>query len=125
MSKYRLRDNYLRFYVKYIEPKMDLINSGLYEDLFFEDLPGWSTIIGLQFENLVLNNIRTIQHILQISSSSVLSAAPYFQHQTQKLKGCQVNLLIQCSYTVYVCEVKLRKKITSEVIEEVREKIVD
>ena len=71
----------------------------------------------------MLNNIRTIQHILQISSSSVLSAAPYFQHQTQKLKGCQVDLLIQCSYTVYVCEVKLRKKITSEVIEEVREKI--
>ncbi len=123
MSKYRLRDNYLRFYVKYIEPKLNLINSGIYEDLFFEDLPGWSTIIGLQFENLVLNNIRIIQNILQISPSSVLSAAPYFQHQTQKQKGCQVDLLIQCSYTVYVCEAKLRKKITSEVIDEVMEKI--
>lgn len=123
MSKYRLRDNYIRFYLKYIEPKLEFINSGLYEDLFFEDFPGWTTIMGLQFENLVLNNIRTIQHLLQISSSSVLSAAPYFQHQTKKIKGCQVDLLIQCPYTIYVIEVKLRAKITSEVIEEVREKM--
>lgn len=123
VSKYRLKDNYLRFYLKYIEPKKDLIENGLYEDLFLEDLPEWFTIMGFQFENLVLNNLRSLQHLLQISSSSVFSAAPYFQHQTKRQKGCQIDLLIQCRYSVYICETKFRQKITPEVIDEVMEKI--
>lgn len=123
LSRYRLKDNYLRFYLKYIEPKKDLIEKGLYEDLFLEDLPEWNTIIGLQFENLILNNLRSIQHLLQIPSSTVLSAAPYFQHATQRRRGCQVDLLIQCKYSIYICECKFGKKISSKVIEEVMEKI--
>lgn len=123
LSKYRLKDNYLRFFLKYIDPKLDLISSGLYEDLFLEDLPEWPTIMGLQFENLVLNNLRTLQKLLHISSSSVLSAAPYFQHETQKQKGCQIDLLIQCRYSLYVCETKCRQKITPDVIEKIMEKI--
>lgn len=123
LSRYRLKDNYIRFYLKYIEPKKELIHSGLYDDLFLEDLPEWHTIMGLQFENLVLNNLRTIQHLLNISSSSVLSASPYFQHETKKYKACQVDLLIQCRYSIYVGEIKCRQKITSEVIDEVAEKI--
>ncbi|MCE5293939.1 MAG: hypothetical protein LLF94_04940 [Chlamydiales bacterium] len=123
LSRYRLKDNYIRFYLKYIEPKKELIHSGLYEDLFLEDLPEWHTIIGLQFENLVLNNLRTIQNLLDISSSSILSASPYFQHETKKHKACQVDMLIQCRYSIYVCEIKCRQKITSEVIDEVSEKI--
>jgi AAA+ ATPase superfamily predicted ATPase len=123
LSTYRLKDNYLRFYLKYIEPKRGLIDPGLYEDLFLEDLPEWSTIMGLQFENLVLNNLRFLQHLLQISSSSVLSAAPYFQHRTKRQKACQIDLLIQCRYSLYVCEVKFAQKITPEVIDQVMEKI--
>jgi len=123
LSRYRLKDNYIRFYLKYIEPKKELIQSGLYEDLFLDDLPEWPTIMGLQFENLVLNNLRTIQHLLGISSSSVLSAAPYFQHETKKQRACQVDLLIQCRYSLYVCETKCRQKITPVVIDEVEEKI--
>ena len=123
LSKYRLKDNYLRFHLKYIEPKRELIENGLYEQLFLDDLPGWPTIMGLQFENLVLNNLSSIQHILQIPSSSILSAAPYFQKETQREKSCQIDLLIQCRYSIYVCEIKFRQKINTDVIEEVREKI--
>ena len=123
MSRYRLSDNYLRFYLKYIEPKRELIENGLYEQLFLDDLPEWPTIMGLQFENLVLNNLSSIQHILQISSSSILSAAPYFQNETKRHKSCQIDLLIQCRYSIYVCEIKFRQKINTDVIEEVKEKI--
>ena len=123
LSKYRLKDNYLRFYLKYIEPKRELIENGLYEQLFLDDLPEWPTIMGLQFENLVLNNLSSIQHILQISSSSILSAAPYFQNETKRHKSCQIDLLIQCRYSIYVCEIKFRQKINTDVIEEVKEKI--
>jgi hypothetical protein len=123
LSKFRLRDNYLRFYLKYIEPKKHLIEQGLYEDLFLEDLPEWNTIIGFQFENLILNNLPSIQRILQIAPSSIFSAAPYFQHKTKRAEACQIDLLIQCRYVVYVCEVKCGQKISPDVIDQVAEKI--
>lgn len=123
ISRFRLKDNYLRFYLKYIDPKKHLIEQGIYEDLFLEDLPEWNTIVGLQFENLVLNNLSAVRRFLQLSSSSVLSAAPYFQNQTKRHKGCQIDLLIQCRYALYVCKIKFSQKISTEIIEEVSEKI--
>ncbi len=122
-SKYRLRDNYLRFYLKYIDPKKHLIDQGLYEDLFLEDLPQWQTILGYQFENLVLNNLPVLLKHLHIAPSSVLSAAPYFQKATNRKKACQIDLLIQCRQSIYLCEIKFRNKITPEVIDEVNDKI--
>lgn len=121
--KYRLRDNYLRFYLKYIDPKKELINQGLYQDLHLEELPEWQTIMGLQFENLVLNNLSAIQRLLQISPTSVLSASPYYQHKTLRKEACQIDLLIQTKHTLYVCEIKFRKQIPLSVVEEVKEKI--
>lgn len=123
LYKYRLKDNYLRFYFNYIEPKKLLIEQGIYHGLYLEELPEWLTIMGLQFENLVLNNVRAIQHMLQISPASVLSISPYFQHKTQRTEGCQIDLLIQTRYTVYVCEIKFRKKIPLSVVDELKEKI--
>src|SRR5207237_302774 len=52
-----------------------------------------------------------------------LSASPYFQNETKKHKACQIDLLLQCRYSIYVCEIKCRSKITSDVIAEVTEKI--
>lgn len=123
LSKFRLKDNYLRFYLKYIEPKKHLIEQGLYEDLFLEDLPEWNIMIGFQFENLVLNNLSSVQHLLQLPSSNVLSAAPYFQKKTKRNDACQIDLLIQCRYAIYVCEIKFGQKISSDVIKEMSEKI--
>lgn len=123
LSKYRLKDNYLRFYLKYIEPKKNLIEQNIYDDLHLEDLPEWNTIMGLQFENLVLNNLHSIQQLLDISPSSILSAAPYFQLPSQRRKGCQIDLMIQSRYCIYVCEIKFSPKISSEVLDEMLEKI--
>ncbi len=39
LYKYRLKDNYLRFYINYIEPKKQLIEQGSYCDLHLEELP--------------------------------------------------------------------------------------
>jgi len=123
LSKYRLSDNYLRFYLKYILPKKKLIDQDMYADLHLENLPGWDTVLGLQFENLILNNLSLIVKRLGIAPSSILSAAPYFQYTTQRQKGCQIDLLIQTIHTIYVCEIKLRKIISASVIGEVKEKI--
>ena len=49
LSHYRLKDNYLRFYLKYIEPNKKKI-----EKQELKLLPQWQSAMGLQFENLVL-----------------------------------------------------------------------
>lgn len=100
-----------------------MIEQGLYENLFLEDLPEWNTIVGFQFENLVLNNLSSVQHLLQIAPSSLLSAASFFQHKTKRIEACQVDLLIQCRYAIYICEIQFGQKISSEVIDQVSEKI--
>jgi len=123
LSRYRLSDNYIRFYLKYIEPKSNLIEKGLYDEIDLERLSGWYSIMGLQFQNLVLNNLPAIIKQLKIPAESIISASPYFQNKTKNHKACQIDLLIQTKHSLYVCEIKFRKKIPSSVIEETLDKI--
>jgi AAA+ ATPase superfamily predicted ATPase len=122
-SKYRLRDNYLRFYLKYIEPKRALITKNIYHEAHLENLPEWQSIMGLQFENLVLNNLLGVIKHLNIAPETIISAAPYFQSVTTRQKAIQIDLLIHTQYTLYVCEIKFRKKIGTEIIDNMAEKI--
>ena len=121
--RFRLSDNYLRFYLKYIKPIELQIEQGLYRFVNLESFPGWETIMGFQFENLVLNNIQSVCGAIGISMSAIKSASPYFQKKTQKFQGCQIDLLIETRYTLYVCEIKFRKKIDKSVISDVSQKI--
>ena len=123
LSKYRLRDNYLRFYLKYIEPKKSLIEQNIYDSAHLENLPQWNTIMGLQFENLVLNNLPSIIKRLNIAPETIVSAAPYLQNKTKRQQGVQIDLLIHTQHTIYICEIKFRKKITTSIIDDVAEKI--
>lgn len=123
LGTYRLKDNYLRFYLKYIEPKKEQILKGLYDTVALENLPQWETMMGYQFENLVLGNMKNILELLSIPREQALSAGPYFQNQTKRNKGCQIDLLIETSHTLYICEVKFKKHISKTVIPEVQEKI--
>lgn len=121
LSRFRLRDNYLRFYLKYIEPKKELIEKGLFKGL----PPSWLSLMGLQFENLVLNHLSEIIKVLNIPVQEVVAAGSYLQTKTKKRQKCQVDLLIQTKYNqLYVCEIKFAKsEISLEVIKEVKEKI--
>ncbi len=62
ISQYRLRDNYLRFYLKYILPYKQRIEIEEMASL----PPGWQSILGLQFENLVVNNRNLLHRMLNI-----------------------------------------------------------
>ena len=77
VGKYRLRDNYTRFYLKYIAEHKGEIERGVFRYMSLEHLPGWNTIMGLQFENLVVNNAMELVPFLGLGNSIVLSAAPY------------------------------------------------
>jgi AAA+ ATPase superfamily predicted ATPase len=123
VNTYRINDCYLRFYLKYIEPNRDKINKGIYRGANLESLSNWSTIIGLQFESLVLSRLEEILPRLDIDLSKIISASPHTQRRTQRKGGCQIDLLIHLkSDTYYLCEIKFKRKISLDVIKEVAEK---
>ncbi len=122
---YRIKDNYLRFYIKYIEPAKDKILQAGFKLRSINDLPNWNAIAGYQFENLILNHRSEIIKHLNIGHESILSAAPYYQRKKTRNRGsCQIDLLISCKYnTIYICEIKFRKIISKTIIKEVEDKI--
>lgn len=121
--RYRLSDNYLRFYLKYVDPHRDRIAKGRFKSTALEQLEQWDTIMGLQFENLVLQNLDMIFKILELPRHTVLSAGPYHQNTTQRQKGCQIDLLIQTKRSIYLCETKFKGQIDASVIKEVDAKV--
>lgn len=121
-SRYRLKDNYTRFYLRYIHERKSLIESSLLEDANLEGFLEWAIISGLQFENLVHNNLKRLVEILNISPGSIQFASPYFQSKTKNQESCQIDLLLITKYSIYFCEMKFRKKVSKQVIREVIEK---
>ncbi len=120
LSQYRLKDNYVRFYLKYINPNKTKI-----EKQALKLLPQWQSAMGLQFENLVLSNRKTVQQILGLDSSEIVNDNPFFQRKTKASPGCQIDYLIHTKFgTCYLCEIKFRaRELTKSVIDEVKLKI--
>ncbi len=123
MERYRICDNYTMFYLHFVRPNAVAINNGLFRFASMEQLKGWETQLGFQFENLIINHVEDLFKPLGIERSLVLSAAPYVQRGTKRGEGCQIDLLIQMRRTVYVVEIKRRKFIGPEIMEEIAAKV--
>lgn len=125
LSHLRVKDNYLRFYIKCIEPMRDRIENKSKEVKSLHDIQYFDSLLGLQFENLILANREILHEKLEISSASIESSSPYVQKKTTKVKaGCQIDLLIHTKLGVfYLCEFKCKKIIDKSVINEVEKKI--
>lgn len=121
LSQYRLSDNYLRFYLKFIEPHHWKIKAGQKVRI----PPNWHSIMGLQFENLVLNSRRNLYQFLNLQEEEIVCANPYWHSRGTRRKACQVDFLIQTRFNVlYVCEIKfLSHPIGVEIVREMKEKI--
>lgn len=124
-SQYRLSDNYLRFYLKYIEKNLSKINRDAFALKSLIALPEWHSIMGFQFENLILNNRKKIHEILRIFPEDIICENPFFQRKTNRVKGCQIDYMIKTKFgTLYVCEIKFsHDKIGCWVIDEIQAKI--
>lgn len=129
ISRYRVRDNYLRFYLKYIQPHQEQIEQPHQEQIETGQLrrlpPGWHSIMGLQFENLVVNNGAILCKLLGISPAEIVFANPYLQTKQARRAGCQIDYMIQTRFNcLYICEIKfMQGPIGMDVIEEVRKKM--
>ena len=116
-QRYRLKDNYARFYLKYVEREKSVIDSGTYQFVSLDGLDGWDSVMGLQFENLVLNHYSELIGPLHLGNALVESVAPY------RRKDLQVDLMIQTKHNNYVVEIKRQVKIGRGIIAEVAEKL--
>jgi hypothetical protein len=121
--RFRILDNYIRFYLKFIEPAAEQIKKGIYQSSPLETLQAWDTIMGLQFENMILSNQTLLIERIGLGNVPVLNAGPYFQPGTIRLPGCQIDLLLRTKSSVYVFEIKFRKSIGESVMDDVREKV--
>ena len=124
LSRYRLSDNYLRFYLKYISRNLAKIEKGNFSPSLLTNLPNWESIMGLQFENLVVHNYKTVWKLVEISPEEVVMDGPFFQRSTGRQSGCQIDYLIQTRFhNLYVCEIKFSKdRIGKQIIEEMEKK---
>ena len=122
---YRLSDNYLRFYIHYIEPNLSKIEQGSFSDVPVSSLSGWEPMLGFQLETLLLKNRQLLYQALGIHVQDIVVDNPYLQKSAGRKKGCQIDYLVQMrSNTLFVCEIKMRRKeLSLEVIEEMQSKI--
>ena len=124
--RYRLRDNYARFYLKYIEPQKSVIDEGAFEFSSLREFEGLDAVMGLAFENLVVNNYHELVPFLHLNGTVITSAAPYLRRGSNAKrgrKGCQVDLLVQTRKSLCFVEVKRKKEITRAIIDEMNSKV--
>ena len=121
--RYRVCDNYTRFFLRYIQPNARTIDNGSFRFNALETLKGWDTTLGLQFENLVIANLPRLLKALGMENVLLKSASPYRQLSTKRRKGCQIDLLLQSDRKVCVVEIKRRAVIGREVVQEVESKV--
>ncbi len=122
---YSLSDPYIRFYLKYIQPRLAQIDDGKLENINLNSLPGFDVILGLQMESLLLQNRELILQALDIANVDCVNDNPYIQKTTSRKKGCQIDYLIQTrNRNLFVCEFKFRlHELPVSILQEMREKI--
>lgn len=123
--RYRIRDNFVRFYVKYMAPNLNKIERDAFKNISLYSISSWESMMGLQFENLVINNRELLLKELGIRPEEVVYDNPFFQKATKSKLGCQIDYLIQTRFgNLFICEIKFsRHPITMSVIKEIQAKI--
>ena len=124
LARYRVGDNYTRFYLKYVEPHEGEIRSGRYGFGSLSGLAGWDVDKGLQFENLVANHAMALMPYFHLEGITVKSAAPFLlRGKRGEKKGVQIDLLVQTARVLYLVEVKRRAHIGREIESEIAAKV--
>ena len=120
--RYRLSDNYVRFYLKCIQPAAKTIDAGTFRYSRLARFEEWNAVKGFAFENLIVNHYGELLPYLHLGESHVYSAAPY-RKNGPKGKGLQIDLLIQTRRSQCVVEIKRKNTIGRGIVDEVAEKI--
>ena len=94
ISQLRISDNYTKFFLKYVEPqKQKLTKIHNRREAMPQTLP-WATILELQFENLILNNINILIDLADIPPAEIVQIGPYYQTATKTPSAVQIDCLV-------------------------------
>lgn len=124
-SLYRICDPYMRFYLKLIEPQRNKIDLNGFQDTPLSSLSGFDAHIGLQLEQLLLQNRNLLLKSVGIHPADLIAGGPFRQSKSTTKAGCQIDFLIQTTTkNLFVCEFKFkRRELGVEIITEVQEKV--
>ncbi len=123
VDRYRLRDNYTRFFLRYVTPHLPEITAGTFAFVGVNQLRGWDALMGLQFENLILNNAPALFRRLDLQGKLVISAAPYRCTRTAQGGGVQIDLLIQTEKVAHLVEIKRQSELGLDVAYQIEQKV--
>ncbi len=120
--RYRLDDYYLRFYFNFIHSNYQAISSNISFELITKNR--WDIYAGMAFEHFVLDHAEKI--VMKLGHEGLIKrVGSYWQQRTQRKKGFQIDLLIEChDETTFVCECKWSRKKTGMVaLKELHQKV--
>lgn len=104
LKKYKLTDEYLRFYFKFVAPNAKIISTNPKRDLFSQLVkPVWNSWLGFAFENFCLKNSLFLAELMGFSEQ-VKRWGPYFHRGDE---GFQIDLVyLRQDKVVTICEIK-------------------
>lgn len=121
LKKYRLTDEYLRFYFKYVRPNLRLISGNIKRDLFSQMIkPVWQPWLGFAFENFCIKNAIYLAELMGFGDQ-VIQWGPLYQRSDKRF---QIDLVyVRLDKVITVCELKYQDKlIDTSIINEVDRK---
>lgn len=97
-KRYVLWDEWIRFYLTFLQPRLSIIKANTYTPLF-EQLIGKRLAIytGLAFERLCLKNVHLILSALEVDMGDLIYFGPYFrqgQRSKQSKPRVQIDLML-------------------------------
>ncbi|MCY9870463.1 AAA family ATPase [Vibrio barjaei] len=113
---YVITDPYLRFYYKAIKPYKRSIEAGSDPSPLPKNL---DSLLGLQFEYLMRENVSLLYDELNLKPGDVINAAPY------QVKGLQIDWLVETKRYFYIIEFKFQvDPLGSKVIQDMDKKVM-
>lgn len=123
-KKYRLWDEWLKFYFQYVKKNLTIIKLQTNENLARRIVEkSINSYFGLGFELLCLKNISQILKSLNIELSTIVEIGPYFKQASRKTgeSGLQIDLcllrrggiltIIECKFSEHPIGVEIIKEI--------------
>ncbi|MBI2343456.1 MAG: AAA family ATPase [Deltaproteobacteria bacterium] len=125
--RYHISDAYLQFYFKFVEPHVEEIQMGRFNQnptrpLNRETYDQW---LGFGFERFCRRHHHRVAHVLGFDAVSYTSGAFFNREVDRAKRGFQIDLVFERKDKVYtVCEIKYgRSPVTKRVIHDVEQKL--
>ena len=127
LARYCIADEYLQFYLKFINPCLTKINHGFYSDNPKKalNMNAFNIAMGFAFERWCRKNERLFAKIMNFGDVEYDSGS-FFNKKTAKLdKGFQIDLMyIRADHKIILCEIKyIDAEISVNAGHEIRKKL--